>query len=73
MSKPSLRHLFPHLAQHPSYSKRLRALADTLRRLIGVLARDTSLWADDVWAVDSTPMERARSHATAKAMKARCS
>jgi hypothetical protein len=26
-----------------------------------MLARDTSLWADDVWVVDSTPVECARS------------
>jgi hypothetical protein len=42
-----LRHLFPYLPQ-PGYGKRLRRLADTLRWLIGVLARDTDLWTDDV-------------------------
>ena len=56
-----LRHLFPYLPQQPGYNKRLRGLADTLRWLIGVLARDTRLWADDVWVVDSTPVECARS------------
>jgi Transposase DDE domain len=56
-----LRHLFPYLPQQPGYNKRLRALADTLRWLIGVLARDTDLWTDDVWVVDSTPVECARS------------
>jgi hypothetical protein len=59
-----LRHLFPYLPQQPGYNKRLRALADTLRWLIGVLARDTTLWADDVWVVDSTPVECARSRET---------
>jgi hypothetical protein len=59
-----LRHLFPYLPQQPGYNKRLRALADTLRWLIGVLARDTRLWADDVWVVDSTPVECARSRET---------
>jgi Transposase DDE domain len=60
-----LRHLFPYLPQQPGYNKRLRALADTLRWLIGVLARDTTLWSDDVWVVDSTPVECARSREAA--------
>ena len=34
--------------------------------LIGVLARDTSVWTDDVWVVDSTPVECGRSRETAK-------
>jgi hypothetical protein len=59
-----LRHLFPYLPQQPGYNKRLRALADTLTWLIGALARDTSLWTDDVWVVDSTPVECARSRET---------
>jgi hypothetical protein len=29
--------------------------------LVGGLSRDTSLWTDDVWVVDSTPVECARS------------
>src|SRR4051794_14631204 len=60
-----LRHLFPYLPQQPGYNKRLRGLADTLRWLIGVLARDTDLWTDDVWVVDSTPVECARSREAA--------
>ena len=59
-----LRHLFPYLPQQPGYNKRLRRLADTLRWLIGVLARDTHLWTDDVWVVDSTPVECACSRET---------
>ena len=59
-----LRHLFPYLPKQPGYNKRLRGLAGTLRWLIGVLARDTSLWVDDVWVVDSTPVECARSRTT---------
>jgi hypothetical protein len=39
-------------------------LADTIGWLISVLARDTILWADDVWVVDSTPAECARSRET---------
>ena len=34
--------------------------------LLGALARDTSVWTDDVWVVDSTPVECARSRETVK-------
>src|SRR5258708_38830394 len=40
--------------------------AGTVAWLIGVLARDTSLWSDDAWVVDSTPVECGRSKETAK-------
>ena len=52
---------FPYLPQQPDYNKRLRKLAGTVNWLVGVLARDTSMWTDDVWVVDSTPVECARS------------
>jgi hypothetical protein len=61
-----LRALFPYLPQQPGYNKRLRALAATMDWLIGVLARDTSVFTDDVWVVDSTPVECARSRETVK-------
>jgi hypothetical protein len=56
-----LRHLFPYLPKQPGYNKRLRKLAGTLNWLIALLARDSSMWTDDVWVVDSTPVECARS------------
>ena len=56
-----LRHLFPYLPQQSGYNKRLRALAGTVNWLTGALARDTSVFTDDVWVVDSTPVECARS------------
>jgi len=56
-----LRHLFPYLPQQPGYNKRLRRLAGTVNWLTGMLARDTSVFTDDVWVVDSTPVECARS------------
>ena len=46
--------------------ERLRNLAATMRWLIRALARDTSLWADDVWVVDSTPVECGRSKETVR-------
>jgi hypothetical protein len=61
-----LRHLFPYLPQQSGYNRRLRRLAPTLEWLIGVLARDTSLWTDDVWVADSTPVECGRSRETAR-------
>jgi len=59
-------HLFPYLPQQPGYNKRLRRLAGTLNWLTGILARDTNVWTDDVWVVDSTPIECVRSRDTVK-------
>jgi hypothetical protein len=61
-----LRHLFRYLPQQPGYNKRLRALAATIEWLITALARGTSLWTDDVWVVDSTPVECGRSRETTR-------
>ncbi len=65
-STKHLPHLFPYLPQQPGYSKRLRRLASTLNWLIGMLGRDTTLWTDDVWVVDYTPVECARSRETVR-------
>ncbi|GAA2463051.1 hypothetical protein GCM10010388_63670 [Streptomyces mauvecolor] len=61
-----LRHLFPDLPQQPGYNKRLRKAAELLRRVTRGLAADTSVWSDDVWIVDSTPVECGRSRETVK-------
>lgn len=61
-----LRHLFPYLPKQSGYNKRLRRLGATLNWLMGALARDTSVWTDDVWVVDSTPVECARSRETVR-------
>jgi hypothetical protein len=58
--------LFPYLPQQPGYNKRLRAAANLLRRVIVVLASDTTFWTDDVWVADSTPVECGRSRETTK-------
>jgi hypothetical protein len=65
-AREQLRHLFPYLPNQPGYNKRLRNLADTLCWLITMLARDTTLWSDNVWIADSTPVECGRSRETAK-------
>ncbi|WP_405607440.1 IS982 family transposase [Streptomyces sp. NBC_01511] len=61
-----LRHLFPYLPQQPGYNKRLRKAAELIRRVTRALARDTTLWSDDVWVADSTPVECGRSRETVK-------
>jgi hypothetical protein len=57
---------FPRLPGQSGYNKRLRKLAATMCWLIRVLATDTSLWRDDVWVIDSTPVECGRSRETVK-------
>lgn len=61
-----LRHLFPYLPLQPGYNKRLRAAAGLILCCIRVLAASTTLWTDDVWVVDSTPVECGRSRETAR-------
>jgi len=58
--------LFPYLPGQSGYNKRLRKLAATMAWQIRVLAADTSLWCDDVWVIDSTPVECGRSRETAR-------
>src|SRR6266516_6194249 len=60
-----LRHLFPYLPGQSGYNKRLRRTAGLLRHVIRAVACDTALWSDDVWVVDSTPVECGRSRDTA--------
>ncbi len=61
-----LAELFPYLPQQSGYNKRLRRLAGTIGWVTGQLARDTSIWGDDLWVVDSTPVECARSRETVR-------
>jgi len=61
-----LRHLFPYMPKQPGYNKRLRKASALLRHVIRLLATDTSVWSDDVWIVDSTPVECGRSRETVK-------
>jgi hypothetical protein len=65
-ARAHLGHLFPYLPHQPGYNKRLRAAAGLIMAVIRVLAADTSLWTDDVWVVDSTPVECGRSRETAR-------
>ena len=65
-ARSHLQHLFPYLPKQPGYNKRLRKAAGLLRRVTRLLATDTSVWSDDVWVVDSTPVECGRSRETVK-------
>jgi hypothetical protein len=65
-ARKSLRGLFPYLPGQSGYNKRLRKLAGTAAWLTRALARDTLIWADDVWVVDSTPVECGRSKGTVR-------
>jgi hypothetical protein len=61
-----LGHLFHYLPGQPGYNRRLRAAAALITTLIRLLAANTSLWSDDVWAADSTPVECGRSKDTTR-------
>jgi hypothetical protein len=63
-ARKHLRGMFPCLPGQSGYNKRLRKLTATMTWLIRMLAADTSLWGDDVWVVDSTPVECGRSTQT---------
>jgi hypothetical protein len=65
-ARDHLRHLFPCLPQQPGYNKRLRKATNLLRRITRILATGTSVWSDDVWIADSTPVECGRWHETDK-------
>jgi hypothetical protein len=62
----NLRHLFPYLPQQSGDNRRLRVASGLVTAMIRLLAADTLLWSDDVWVVDSTPVECGRSRETVK-------
>jgi hypothetical protein len=61
-----LRPWFPYLPHRPGYNKRLRHSAQMLHHVIAYLAQCCPSFTDDVWLVDSTPVECGRSRETAK-------
>lgn len=65
-ARKNLLAMFPTLPLQSGYNKRLRKLAATMSWLVGRLAAQTSVIGDDVWVVDSTPVECGRSRETAK-------
>ena len=56
--------MFPRRIGQSGYNKRTRKAFFLFIRVIRMLAMDTSLWSDDVWVVDSTPVECGRSRET---------
>lgn len=65
-ARAHMTHLFRYLPGQSGYNKRLRAAAGLITTVIRVLSADTTLWTDDVWVVDSTPVECGRSKETVK-------
>lgn len=58
--------MFPALIGQSGYNKRVRKAFWLFIRVIRMLAMDTTLWSDDVWVVDSTPVECGRSRETVR-------
>ena len=63
-ARAHLRSWFPYLPRRPGYNKRLRRSAELMAHVLAALARDCPSWHDDVWLVDSTPVECGRSRET---------
>jgi len=58
--------LFPYLPGRPAYNKRLRRSPVMLAGVMRQLATRCAAWFDDLWLVDSTPVECGRSRETVK-------
>lgn len=65
-ARAHLWHLFSYVPLQSGDNKRLGKAAELIRRVTRTLAVDTTLWTDDVWIVDSTPVECGRSRETVK-------
>ena len=65
-AKEHLAPWFPYLPERPGYNKRLRRSGELMAQVMACLARDCPSWHDDVWVVDSTPVECGRSRETQK-------
>ncbi len=65
-ARAHLRPWFPYLPDRPGYNKRLRRSGQLLQHVIAALAWQCPSWNDDLWLVDSTPIECGRSRETTK-------
>jgi hypothetical protein len=65
-AKTHLAALFPYIPKRPGYNKRLRAATTMMRHVTAALTRRCVGFHDDIWLVDSTPVECGRSRETAK-------
>ena len=66
-----LRPWFPYLPDRPGYNKRLRHSGQLLQHVIGYLARCCVSFTDDVWLVDSTPVECGRNRRDRETLRSR--
>lgn len=58
--------LFPYIPARPGYDKRLRDATSMMSGVMRMLAMRCASWHDDLWLIDSTPVECGRSRETAK-------
>jgi Transposase DDE domain len=65
-AEQGLRGLFPYLPGQSGYNKRLRKSTTQMQALIRLLAAEVDVVHDDVWLIDSTPVECGRSRETTK-------
>ena len=63
-AKTHLRAWFPYIPGRSGYNKRLRRSHQLLHNVMNHLARNSRSWHDDLWLVDSTPIECGRSRQT---------
>ena len=63
-ARAHLRPWFPYVPNRPGYNKRLRHAGQMFQHVIAHLARICPSWHDDLWLVDSTPVECGRSRTT---------
>ena len=61
-----LRPWFPYLPTRSAYNKRLRRSSGMIQHIINHLTRVSSSFHDDLWLVDSTPVECGRSRQTVR-------
>ena len=59
-----LRPSFPYLPTRSAYNKRLRHSSPMMQHIINHLSRVSPSFHDDLWLVDSTPVECGRSRQT---------
>ena len=65
-AQTNLTDMFPYVPNRPGYNKRLRRCGELMRHVIAHLTRSCRSYDDDLWLVDSTPVECGRSRETAK-------
>lgn len=65
-ARAHLRPWFPYLPTRAAYNKRLRRSSETMQHIINYLTRVSPSFCDDLWLVDSTPVECGRSRQTVR-------